>query len=64
LVAATDASTPACRSITCVAVAAIGEPASLVIAIVMQPWARAASSTATTSGEAPDCEMPSTTPSV
>ena len=62
LVAATDRSSPARQSITWSAAAASGEAASLAIAIVVAPPARAASTTATRSGERPLCETAITRP--
>ena len=60
LVAAIARSGPAPRSRTCSAVVASAEPGSLVIAIVGRPWRRAASTTPTTSGDAPDWLIPMT----
>ena len=54
MVAAIDRSGPADMSIVHSAAAASAEPVSLVIATVGAPWRRAASTTATMSGEAPD----------
>ena len=45
------------------AVAASGEAASLTRATVCTPWRRASSSTATMSGERPDCDIPMTSAS-
>ena len=45
---------------TCSAAWASADPGSLVIAIVGWPWRRAASTTPTTSGDAPDWLMPIT----
>ena len=54
---------PARTSTTWSAVSASGESASLVSATVSAPCRRASSTTATMSGERPDCEMPTTSAS-
>src|SRR5262249_56074159 len=59
-VAATARSSPAWSGSTQSAASASGERGSLVMASVGRPWRFASSSTATTSGDAPDCEMPIT----
>ena len=59
-VAAMARSGPARRSMVVSAAAASGEAGSLVMAMVGAPCARPAAMTPTTSGEAPDCEMPMT----
>jgi hypothetical protein len=56
-VAATARSGPACNGSTQSAVRARSDLGSFVIASVGRPWRRASASTATTSGEAPDCEI-------
>ena len=56
----TTLSGPAARSTASSAAAASGESGSLVMATVRAPWRRASSTTPTTSGERPDCEMPTT----
>ena len=58
--AATERSGPADRSSTSVAASARGESGALVTATAGEPCSRAAASTATTSGEAPDCESATT----
>ena len=55
--AATESSSPASSGTTTSATAASGEDGSLVIATLGRPWSRAAASTATMSGERPDCEI-------
>ncbi len=60
LVAATASSGPAPRSIDVSAAVANGEVGSLVMASVGAPWRRPASITATTSGDAPDWLIPTT----
>ena len=59
-VAATARSSPACSGSTQSAVSASGDLELFVIASVGRPCRFASSSTATTSGDAPDCEMPIT----
>jgi hypothetical protein len=59
-VAATARSSPARRSMQASATRASGESGVLVMAIVGAPMRRAASTTATTSGDAPDWLIPST----
>src|SRR5256885_122011 len=44
------------------AIAASGEPGSLVTAIAGRPCLRAAASSATTSGDPPDCDTATTAP--
>ena len=61
-VAATDRSSPARQSMTCSAAAASGDAASLAIAMVVAPAARAASTTAIRSGDRPDCDTAMTSP--
>jgi len=61
LVAATARSGPASSSITWSVAAASSEVGSFVIPTVSAPWRRASPSTATSSGDCPDCEIPSTT---
>ena len=61
-VAATERSSPARQSITCAAAAARGDAASLTIATVTAPPARATSTTAMRSGDRPDCETAITRP--
>ena len=60
LVAAVASSGPAATSIECSAARARGEPGAFVMAMVGAPCARAASMTATTSGDRPDWLMPMT----
>ena len=60
LVAAIARSGPAPSAIVRSAAADNADPGSLVMAIVGAPWARAAATTATISGEAPDWLMPIT----
>ena len=57
LVAATARSSPAWRQSVHSAARASGDDGSFVIASVGRPWRRASVRTATTSGEAPDCEI-------
>src|SRR3569623_2854585 len=57
LVAATDCSVPACRSIAKVAAWANGEPAVLVSAMPSAPLRTADCAMATMSGLLPDCEI-------
>ena len=58
-VAATDSS-PASSGSTASTAAPSGEAGRFVSATVGRPWARASSITAFTSGDSPDCEMPTT----
>ena len=59
-VAAVARSGPASMSIAVSAARASGEPGAFVIAMVRAPWARAASRTATTSGDLPYWLIPRT----
>ena len=61
-VAATARSRPARSANTCSAVRASRDRGLLVRAIVTAPARRPSRTTAATSGEAPDCEMPMTAP--
>src|SRR5919108_3483523 len=61
-VAATSRSTPARNANTCSALRPSAESGRFVNAIVTAPARRPSATTAATSGDAPDCEMPITAP--